>query len=380
MRWIIVGLFALALAGLALLAPLAMNAANTRALVQLADGDARGAVQTFETLARFGHRDAINNLGVIRMRGLDGNRDPDAAVALFERAEAKGHLVAGYNLARLAANKHDTPMAEVAVTLARLEPLVREGDPHAAALMARHLYFNNRSTLVNRIEERRLGLYEQAAASGDPIYIYLHARQLWDTAHPDDTEGMVRAVETMLRAAEAGEPRAMMHMGDMFRQSRSDDLEQFEGGYPGGDQFYWWNLAAEAGEMAATCRYGVNWFREISRLETPLPVFGSAPVAPDAATAQALSHLVTCANAGKRPRRGSPVFGVPALYLGRYMGGFERSSTAISYAQKTYGMLLLEGRLMDRDEDLGRDYLARAAQRNDFARAVLTALDADGAQ
>lgn len=375
MRLIIVGVLLLALAGLFLVAPAAMNAANTATLTKLANGDARGAAQTFETLVRLGHADAINNLGVIRSRGLDGTRDPDAALAYFERAEQKGHLVAGYNLARLAENKHDTPMADVAVTLGRLEPLVRQGDPHAAALMARHLYFNNRGELVNRIEERRLGLYEQAAASGDRVYTYLYARELWDVANPDDTAGMTRAVETMLRAAQAGEPRAMLHMGDMYRQSRRSFRDGLEGGYPGGNQFHWWNLASEAGEPAATCRYAVNFFRDISRRDTPLPEHRGALETPDAQTAEALGHVQACADAPKRARRGNPVFGVPALYLGRYTGGFESSRSSIASAQMIQGLLLLEGRLVARDADLGRAYLARAAERNTRAKAALRAVD-----
>ena len=375
MRWIIVGVLLLAAAAAFLVAPAAMNAANTAALTKLANGDARGAAKALDSLAWFGHRDAINNLGVIRSRGLDGMRDPEMAVALFERAEEKGHLVAGYNLARLAENKHDTPMADVAVTLARLEPLVQQGDPHAAALMARHLYFNNRGELVNRIEERRLGLYEQAAAAGDPVYTYLYARQLWDTHNPDDTAGMTRAVETMLRAAEAGEPRAMLHLGDMFRQSRRTFKDTFEGGYPGGDQFHWWNLASEAGEPAATCRYAVNFFRDISRRDTPLPEHRGALDTADAQTRQALGHVQSCADAEKRARRGNPVFGVPALYLGRYSGGFESSRSSIASAQMIQGLLLLEGRLMPRDADLGRAYLARAAERNTRAKAALRAAD-----
>ncbi|MEL7105466.1 MAG: hypothetical protein AAGM21_06075 [Pseudomonadota bacterium] len=375
MRWIIIGICVLALAGLGVIAPVAMNAANTAALTKLANGDGPGAVETFETLARFGHADAINNLGVIRLRGMDGTRDRDAAMALFERAFDKGHKVAGYNLARLAENKHATPMEEVAVTLARLDPLVRAGDPHAAAEMARHLYYNNRDALVPAIHQRRIDLLEQAAASGDRVYTYLYARELWKVANPDGTAMMIQAVETMLQAANAGEPRAMLHMGDMHWQSRSSFKEAFEGGYPGGDKFHWWSLGAKAGDMASTCRFAVNWFRDLRRRDTPLPVHRGPIETPDAETMQALAHVQTCAEAGKRPRIANPVFGVPALYLGRPMGGFETYRSSSAFAQMIYGMILLEGRLVPRDAERGRAYLGRAAENNTSAKTVLRAVD-----
>lgn len=94
-RWIFIGLVALCLAGLAALAPRALDKANEGALAALDAGNPYDAAKTFELLARFGHLDAINNLGVIRLRGLDGIRDREEGRALLERAEASGHLVAG---------------------------------------------------------------------------------------------------------------------------------------------------------------------------------------------------------------------------------------------------------------------------------------------
>ncbi len=373
-RWTLLGTIALLLAGAVAAAPRIFEKANDHALASLEAGNPFAAVRWLKPLALLGYADAQNNLGVIRLRGLDGDRDRETGRALLLAAEANGNLVAGYNLARLAENKHKTPLSDVAVTLARLEPLVRQGDPHAAAEMARHLYFNKRGELVNWIEERRTGLYAQAASSDDPIYQYLYARELWDLARPDDTEGMQLAVNVMLKAAEAGEARAMLHMGDMYWQSRQSFRDSFDGGYPGGDRYDWWSRSAEAGEPAGACRFAVNFFRSLRANTEPLPAFVGERPQLDADTRLALRYLETCSDVGKRPRRANPVFGRPALYLGRLGGGFETLKSSRSVSQMSLGLLLLEGRLVERDEPRGIALLEAAESDQPAAADILRSL------
>ncbi len=376
-RMIVLGLCALLLAGLLAFTPRLMNSANLSALRSLNDGNPFAAVRLLSPLAAMGHADAQNNLGVIRLRGLDGLRDRDEGMRLLEAAEAKGHLVAGYNIARLAENRHKTPLADVAVTLGRLEPLVQEGDPHAAAEMARHLYYNNRGALVNRIAERRIGLYEQAAASDDPIYQYLYARELWDLGRPDDENLMRQAVAVMQAAAEAGEPRAMLHMGGMYWQSRQSFKDSFADGFPGGDRYDWWSRSAEAGEPAGACRYAVNFFRPMRANTEPLPVHTGEKPQLDAKTRIALTYLETCAEFDRRPRTDNPVFGTPALYLGRRIGGFETLKSSKSSSQMILGLFLLQGKLIDRNAERGRALIEAAAKDLPAAQDILRVLDAN---
>ena len=74
-------------------------------------------------------------------------------------------------------------------------------------------------------------------------------------------------------------------------------------------------------------------------------------------------------------RRPNPVFGEPALYLWRPMGGFERSKSSIAISQMIYGLLRLEGRLLPRDAAIGRAYLERAAEDNTRAKVVMRTVD-----
>ena len=374
-RWIILGVFALIMAGLVAATPKTFEATNQRALQALDDGNPFKAVRLLKPLARLGYADAQNNLGVVRLRGLDGDRDRDEGIRLLQSAEAQGHPVAGYNLARLAENRHKTPLSDVAVTLDRLAPLVEQGDPHAAAEMARHLYFNNRAELVDQIEERRIALYRTAAASGDPTYQYLYARELWKSAQSEDFDVMRAAVSAMQIAAKAGEPRAMLHMGDMHWQSRQAFKDSFVEGYPGGDRYAWWSRGADAGEPAAACRYAMNIFRPLKANTEPLPVHDGPRPELDAQTRLALTYLQTCSEVGKRPRRANPVFGNPALYLGRRFGGFESLDSSKSSALLYLGLLRLEGRLIERDAALGRMLLEAASDDQPLASDILRSMD-----
>lgn len=374
-RWIVIGVAILGLAGLLAAAPAVMEKLNARALQDLNAGNTTAAVRTFERLARLGSNDAKNNLAVIRIRGLDGFRDREGGMALLAAAADEGHGVAGYNLARLTTTRRDTPLAEVRTTLDYLTPLVDQGDPHAAAEMTRHLRFNENGSVVENLSERRLALFAQAAGSDDPVYQYLYARALWDASNRDDTAVMTQAVEIMLAAAEAGEPRAMLHMGSMHWQSPRSFRETFEGGYPGGDRFDWWAKAAEAGEPSGACRFAVNWFRTISRRTTPLLVHRGSPPQIDARTRLGLSYLEECASFEGRERRSNPVFGTPALYLGRGLGGFSSEKSSAATAQTILALLHLEGRLLPADPARARSLLETAAPRNSNAEAILTALE-----
>lgn len=370
---IFIGALALALA---LAVPPALRMANVSALAALARGEADSAARSFEILARLGHADAMNNLAVIRVRGLDGRRDVAAAKELLRRSWDKGQPIAGYNLARLAESRFDTPIEEVAQTLAWLEPLVAAGDPHAAAEMADALGYRNRAALVPDLTERRLELRRAAARDGDPVYTYRLARTMWDEAgERKDPALALEAIETMQRAAEAGERRAMLHMGNMEWQSPGwvEDALGPEG-FPGGDRFDWWARGAEAGDIPSACRYAVNAFRSLDNAEALPAVHAGPRPETDARTEAALVHLATCAGAERVPGLINPVFGAPALYLGRPVGGvsLERSSRAA--AKTILGVLYHEGRLVDRDPERARALLAEAAPDNDRAAALLADL------
>jgi TPR repeat protein len=316
----------------------------------------------------------MNNLAVLRITGPREARDPDAGRDLLDRAAARGHLVAGYNLARMAENRDDTPIEEVARVLALLEPAVAAGDPHAAAQMADVLYFRSREALVPDRAERRRALRRQAAASGDPVYLYRFGRELWDNAGLDDTDLALEAIAVMERAAQAGERRAMLFMGQMERDRTRALRAAMPGGFPGGDRFDWWARAADAGSLAGACLFAVNFFRDEGRRETAPVVHTGLRPAPDGRTRMALSHLATCAEARRPPAIPNPVFGAPALRYGRPVGGVMSLNTSPATARTILAVLLLEGRLLAPDAARARALLESAAPDNRFAATLLASL------
>ena len=70
----------------------------------------------------------------------------------------------------------------------------------------------------------------------------------------------------------------------------------------------------------------------------------------------------------------NPVFGSPALYYGRPLGGYSKDQASRAYAKFTMALLLLEGRLMPRDEQRALRYLEAAADDLDTAKTLLATL------
>ena len=197
---------------------------------------------------------------------------------------------------------------------------------------------------------------------------------MWDHAGDDDPAVALEAIAVTHRAAQAGEPRAMLHMGDMEWQSPPALRAALTGGFPGGDRFDWWTRAADAGSLAAACRVAVNVFRNEGRRETPPAVHTGPRPVPDDRTRAALVHLATCAEAGAASRVSNPVFGAPALRYGRPVGGSPALTSSPVSAKTILAVLLLEGRLVENDLVRARALLDEAAADNRFAQALLAAL------
>ena len=337
---------------------------NDHAMDRFEASDPETARFYWTVLARLGDATALNNLGVLAQRGYDRRPDKALAQSYFEAAAGKGHAVAGYNLARMGENRHDTDPQEVRRQFALLSRLADAGDPHAAAEIARRLYFANRAGMLPEqsggLPEARLRYFRQAAASGDPVYLYLLGDALGDAAREGSGRAMLsEAVDVLLAAHRGGEPRAAAALAEIARQTRGADKAALPEDFRVMDQFGWWQAAAEEGLLSAKCSFAVNWMRPVSRqerLEPPAPEPG--PV--DEMTETALRYAEDCAGARRETyRAASPAFGRPALYGGRPTGGYPALVNSPAYAAKILGIVHAEGTLRPRDPETARRWFER---------------------
>jgi TPR repeat protein len=330
------------------------------------------AVWLFELVAAHGDGDALNNLGLMQARGLGVAKERWRGEALIERAAAKGHVAARYNLAYLQRSDHEAPVESIRKTVALLEPNVTAGDPHSAFLLARRLYYVNRDRVVPDRAARRLELLAIAAASGDIDYRYDYADELVDQgrdtpAGPEPKEGrwsraelLRRGLEELIAIDAAGDPRAANLIAFVLWQVVSGEPSLVTGDIAAQDHLAWRKRSADMGHMPARCALGLALYRKAGQ---------EPPPEADRTLAGALSYLVDCAEASEPKRSAARPFASPALYAAKLGGTRSALSNSPGWANLHLGAMYAAGKGVPRDLVKARQHLRVAAEVHRFEEA-----------
>lgn len=256
-----------------LLAPLNVFVPQRHALAQkaLASGWPSVAAALLTPLAELSDSRALNNLGVLRARGVGTPRNFDDASHLFARATDSGSTRARLNAAMIRNGRCGLNVVQAATTAARLAPIAAS-DPAAASHIQDCLYFEaTRETLPDR-DQRSIAAATQVQQNGDSTVLLHSGLALLNRARaaprpadidshddPRYTNVVVplarKAMELLFAAADAGAPGAYEPLGILAMQF-GDKL---------GDgplavrlrersNWEWLEVGAEKGDWAAQCR------------------------------------------------------------------------------------------------------------------------------
>lgn len=323
-------------------------------------------MRILEDAAASGNPVAQNNLAVIYLR----SRRPgsvEQARALLEEAAAQNLVQARFNLALTMPNKFDTDPAVIRRQIDLLEANVRAGDVHSMVLLATRLYFVNRDAYVDDRIDYRLSLYETAALTGDPDYIYQYGHQIWQDYRHDHPADMITATKMFVQAAALGEPRGAYGLGQILEDADSQDVVAYlvSENLPV-SPLYWYDQGAAGGLRASACAYGRFVFADITRGEPKAPTLSSYQTwvqdelsnIPDQTIRQGLVHLDDCGTL--RPRRAGPsrVFGEESLYRTKMRGTWPGTHGWAGQADRVHGLILGFGAVQDQPQ--ARAYLERA--------------------
>jgi TPR repeat protein len=222
-------------------------------------------------LAQLSDPRALNNLGVLRARGVGTPGNFDDASRLFARAAARGSTRARLNAAMIAPGSCGLNVSQAAATAAALAPIA-ESDPAAASHIQDCLYFQATSKTLSDRDQRSLTAAAQVRQTNDAVAMLHSGSALLDRARTTqqpvfgdaDDERRYRdavvplarkAMELLFAAADAGEPGAYEPLGILAMQF-GDKL-----GYDPmtvrlreRSNWEWLEVGAEKGDWAAQCR------------------------------------------------------------------------------------------------------------------------------
>lgn len=330
-------------------------------------------MQVLEDAAAAGNPVAQNNLAVVFLR----SRRPgssEQARTLLEAAAAQDLIQARFNLVLTMPNKFDTDPAIIRRQIDLLEANVRAGDVHSMVLLATRLYFVNRDDYVNDRLGYRLTLYETAAQSGDPDYIYQYGHRIWEDYRRDHPADLVMAAKMFVQAAGLGEPRGAHALGEMLAEEGMQDVVAYliSEDLPVSPLF-WYDQAAAGGLRASACAYGRFVFAGLTRDEPDLSFLNSywlwvraeLSTIPDQTLRQGLAHLDDCGTLRQQRAGPSRVFGEEALYRTKIRGTWPGSHGWAGQADRVHGLILGFG--LDQDLVRSRAYFERARDVHDVS-------------
>jgi TPR repeat protein/uncharacterized membrane protein YhaH (DUF805 family) len=256
-----------------LLAPLNVFVPQRHALVQkaLASGWPSVAAALLTPLAELSDPRALNNLGVLRARGVGTPGNFDDARRLFARAADRGSTRARLNSAMIENGRCGLNVAQAADTATGLAPIA-ESDPAAASHIQDCLYFEATSQTLPDRDQRPLAAATQVQQTSDSA-VLLHsglalltrartAQRPFDINPHDDPryDSVVvplarKAMELLFAAADAGAPGAYEPLGILamqFGDKLGDDPQAVR--LRERSNWEWLEVGAEKGDWAAQCR------------------------------------------------------------------------------------------------------------------------------
>jgi TPR repeat protein len=256
-----------------LLAPLNVFVPQRHALVQkaLASGWPSVAAALLTPLAELSDARALNNLGVLRARGVGTPRNFGDASRLFASAADRGSARARLNGAMIANGSCGLNVSQAAATAERLAPIT-EADPAAASHIQDCLYFEATSRTLPDRDQRSITAATQVQQTGDGTVLLHSGMALLDRArtaqrpvygNPDDErryDSVVvplarKAMELLFAAADAGTPGAYAPLGILsmqFGDKLGDDPLAVR--LRERSNWEWLEVGAERGDWAAQCR------------------------------------------------------------------------------------------------------------------------------
>jgi uncharacterized membrane protein YhaH (DUF805 family) len=262
-----------ALVSCALLAPFNYLVAKRHALAQatLAAGWPSVSAAVLSALAELPDSRALNNLGVLRARGVGTDQNFGDARRLFARAADHGSARARLNAVMIANGRCSLDVTRAANVAAALAPIAAR-DPAAASHIQDCLYFEETNRTLPDRDERSVAAGSQVQRSNDGNVLLHSGSALLNRARtmqrplsddPRDRnqyEATVlplarKAMELLFAAADAGEPGAYEPLGILSMQfgeilgsdplaARLRDRSNWE----------WLEVGAEKGDWAAQCR------------------------------------------------------------------------------------------------------------------------------
>ena len=274
MRRVAIGLIALiSIVSIGLLAPLNIFVPQRHALVQKAvtSGWPSISAALLTPLAELSDARALNNLGVLRARGLGTPGNLGDANRLFARAADLGSTRARLNGAMIPGGRCGVNVSRAAAKAERLAPIA-ESDPAAASHIQDCLYFDATSETLPDRDQRSITAATQVQQTSDgPALLHsgwallnrARTTQIPDHGDPDAQlryEGVVvplarKAMELLFAAAEAGEPGAYEPLGILamqFGDKLGDDPPAVR--LRERSNWEWLEFGAERGDWAAQCR------------------------------------------------------------------------------------------------------------------------------
>jgi uncharacterized membrane protein YhaH (DUF805 family)/TPR repeat protein len=257
----------------ALLAPLNYFVPQRHAMAQraLASGWPSVAAALLTPLAAMSDPRALNNLGVLRGRGIGTPTDADGALRLFARAAERGSARARLNGVMLPNGRCGLNVPRAATTAAALAPIA-DADPAAAGHIQDCLYFAATDRTLPDGDVRALAAAAQTEKSTDGIVLLHAGAAMLDRArttqqpvygNADDErryDDVVRqharkAMELLFAAADAGAPGAHEPLGILamqFGDKLGDDPLAVR--LRERSNWEWLEAGAEKGDWAAQCR------------------------------------------------------------------------------------------------------------------------------
>jgi uncharacterized membrane protein YhaH (DUF805 family)/TPR repeat protein len=274
MRWTATAVVALAtvISGVSL-TPLNYLVAERHALAQraLASGWPSVSAALLSALAELPDSRALNNLGVLRARGVGTASDFNDARRLFARAADHGSVRARLNAVMIANGRCSLNLSHATAVAASLEPIAAL-DPAAASHIQDCLYFEATARTLPDRDQRSIAAGTQVQQSNDGKVLLHSGRELLNRARTtqrpllgdaDDKrryDAIVlplarKAMELLFAATEAGEAGAYEPLGTLAMQF-GDELgdDPLAVRLRERTNWEWLEVGAEKGDWAAQCR------------------------------------------------------------------------------------------------------------------------------
>ncbi|EEA94395.1 sel1 repeat family protein [Pseudovibrio sp. JE062] len=239
---------------------------NTLAARSVTNGNYTVPFYVFRYLSVFNNLDALNNLGVLHIRGLGVKRNRQTAQYYFTKAEARGHVVARFNLAKTLPSRSKTLEHILRAKIHLLLANVSLGDIPSHLLLADTLYFVRVEKILANHKQKKLEVLKVAAETDDPDYLRQYAEELEVQGFVlEDAAMIANAIKMYKQAYQRGSIVAAERLGSVrnirdwdYPVSRADLLE-----YPKAE---WTRIAAKKGRIAAVCKAGLTGFGPMRKL------------------------------------------------------------------------------------------------------------------